>query len=36
MILKSDYNGEETVPKQQNLLEIRGKEDAVGSKLDQK
>lgn len=36
MILKSDYNGEERVPKQQNLLEIRGKEDAVGSKLDQK
>lgn len=36
IILESGYHSEEMVPKQQNLLDHRGKEDAVGSKLDQK
>lgn len=36
IILESGYHSEEMVPMQQNLLDNRGKEDAVGSKLDQK
>ena len=36
IILESGYYSEEMVPMQQNLLDNRGKEDAVCGKLDQK
>lgn len=34
--MESGYYSEEMVPMQQNLLDDRGKEDAVCGKLDQK